>query len=271
MERGGVRLHALDHGGEGEANPILLMLHGAAAHAHWWDHVAPHYKDMLRPVATDHRGHGDSPWLRTYPFEELLDDLVGWVEWAKAASGRKPYLLAHSMGGVIALNLFARQPPDVEGLIIVDSPLQTTDQILAEVRAFGNRPARPWPSQTLFAEKFRLLPSSDKADSETIAHVARHSVRQNDDGTWTVKADRRFHAARPETDQRSGWLRVRTPALLVAGALSDRLQADSLAWVCQNAPEVEIAVIPDAHHHVFMDAPDAFIRATRAFLKKTIS
>ncbi len=271
IERDGVRLHGLDHGSEGEDKPVILMLHGAAAHARWWDHIAPHYRDMLRPVATDHRGHGDSEWLSEYVFEDLLRDVDGWVEWAKAASGRKPWLMAHSMGGVIALNLFALEPPDVEGLIIVDSPLRTTDAILAEVRAFGNRPARPWASQELFMEKFRLLPASDKVKPETIAHIARHAVRQNGDGTWTVKADRRFHAARPETDQRAGWLRVETPALLVAGELSDRLKSDSLDWVREKIPHVETAVIPGAHHHVFMDEPDEFIRVTREFLERTMA
>ena len=271
IERDGVRLHALDHGSEGEDKPVLLMLHGAAAHARWWDHIARRYKDMLRPVATDHRGHGDTGWQDEYIFEDLLRDVAAWVDWAKETSGRKPWMLAHSMGGVIALNLFALEPPDVEGLIVVDSPLKTTDAILAEVRAFGNRPARPWASRELFVEKFRLLPASDKVNPETIAHIARHAVRQNGDGTWTVKADRRFHAARPETDQRAGWLRVEVPALLVAGELSDRLKSDSLEWVREKVPHVETAVIPGAHHHVFMDEPDAFIHVTRAFLERQLA
>lgn len=270
IERNGARLHALDHGGDGK--PVLLMLHGAAAHARWWDHVAPRYGDMLRPVATDHRGHGDSAWRSEYRFEELLSDLAAWVAWAaEAGGGRKPWLLAHSMGGVIALNLFAREPPDVAGLIVVDSPLETTNEILAEVRAFGRRPARPWPSRELFVEKFRLLPSSDRAEPATLAHIARHAVRRNGDGAWTVKADRRFHLTRPETDQRPGWLKVRTPALLVAGEMSDRLKGDGLAWVRQNVPGAEIAVIPGAHHHVFIDAPGEFVRATREFLQRRIS
>ncbi len=270
IERGGVRLHALDHGGAG-ATPVLLMLHGAAAHARWWDHIAPHYKDMLRPVAPDHRGHGDNEWLDAYRFEDLLRDVAGWVRWAREASGRKPYVMAHSMGGVIALNLFDLEPPEVAGLIIVDSPLRTTDRILAEVRAFGKRPARPWASQSLFVEKFRLLPSSDRVDPQTLAHIARHAVRPDGDGAWTVKADRRFHAARPETDQRPGWRKVNVPALLVAGELSDRLGADSLDWVRREAPRVEVAVIRGAHHHVYMDAPGEFIRVTREFLKKTMA
>ncbi len=270
IERDGVRLHALDHGSEGENNPVMLMLHGAAAHARWWDHVAPRYRDMLRPVATDHRGHGDTGWRDEYPFEELLHDVAAWVEWARTESGKKPWLLAHSMGGVIALNLFTLEPPDIAGLIVVDSPLRTTDAILAEVRAFGNRPARPWASRDLFVEKFRLLPASDKVNPEIVAHIARHAIRPNDDGTWTVKADRRFHATRPETDQRAGWLRVETPALLVAGELSDRLKSDSLEWVREKAPHVETTVIPGAHHHVFMDEPEAFIRITRDFLERKI-
>ncbi len=271
IERDGVRLHALEHGDGAADKPVLLMLHGAAAHARWWDHVAPHYADALRPVATDHRGHGDNEWLPEYHFADLLHDVAAWVAWAREASGRKPYLMAHSMGGVIALNLFAVAPPEVAGLLIVDSPLLTTNEILAEVRAFGERPARPWASRELFVEKFRLLPASDKVNPETIAHVAHHAVRPDGAGAWQVKADRRFHLNRPETDQRPGWRRVKAPVLLVAGALSDRLKEDSIAWVRREVPHVEVAVIPEAHHHVFMDAPDAFVRATRDFLLRTMA
>ena len=53
----GIRLRYRDWGGGG---PPLLALHGSAAHAHWWDPVAPFLARDYRLLALDWRGHGDS-------------------------------------------------------------------------------------------------------------------------------------------------------------------------------------------------------------------
>ena len=44
-----------DRGGRG-----LMLLHGGAAHARWWDHIAPLLTADHRVVAVDLSGHGDS-------------------------------------------------------------------------------------------------------------------------------------------------------------------------------------------------------------------
>ena len=41
------------------ARPGLVLVHGGAAHAGWWDHIAPQLKSH-RVVAVDLSGHGDS-------------------------------------------------------------------------------------------------------------------------------------------------------------------------------------------------------------------
>jgi len=264
-----LRLHALDHGGAGR--PALILLHGAAAHAHWWDWLAPHFADHFRPVAVDLRGHGDSGWAEDYGYEAFAQDLAAWIDWARRETGRAPVLIAHSMGGVIALKLHEMAEPKVRALVVVDSPLVVDDRILDEVREFARRPSRPWASPELFIEKFRLIPSSGKADPVLIAHAARHSIRPLEDGTWLLKTDRRFHADRIGIDLRPGWRRVRAPAMLMVGELSDRLSPADTEWARRHLPHVEVAVIPGAHHHVYMDDPEAFLRVTREFLAHALS
>ena len=41
-------------------NPGLLFVHGHGAHSHWWDFIAPAYKDDYQTVALDLSGMGDS-------------------------------------------------------------------------------------------------------------------------------------------------------------------------------------------------------------------
>jgi len=69
-------LHILRWGDEqDERLPIAVLLHGGAANAHWWDHLAPRFSDRFRLVALDFRGHGDSEHpkhLRSGAFNEDL-------------------------------------------------------------------------------------------------------------------------------------------------------------------------------------------------------
>ncbi|MDA0999321.1 MAG: alpha/beta hydrolase [bacterium] len=269
IERDGLRLHALDHGGEGK--PVLLMLHGAAAHAHWWDHVAPSLKPLCRPVAVDMRGHGDSDWAKEYTFEAFAGDLSSWIEWARKESGRPPAILAHSMGGLVTLKLHEWSRPELTCLIVVDSPLELTNRILAEVELAAKNPSRPWASPDLFVQKFRLLPSSGKAAPEQLAYIARHSLRPLDDGTWLLKTDKSFHRDRKPTDLRPGWKKVAAPTLLIAGELSDRLAVEDFAWIEDHCPAVRTAIVPEAHHHVYMDAPEAFLHLVQNFLSENFS
>ncbi|MEE9274550.1 MAG: alpha/beta hydrolase [bacterium] len=263
IERDGVSLHALDHGGEGK--PILLLLHGAAAHAHWWDSIVPEFAGRFRSVAVDLRGHGDSGWAKDYTLEAYGEDLEAWLDWARREAGAPPHILAHSMGGAIALELHKRRPPDIRTLIVVDVPLRIGEKILEEIHRFGRNPSRPWASPDIYVQKFRLELSSGNADPDTVAHLVRHSLRPLKDGAWILKMDKSFHLDRRPTDLRPCWKSVRAPAMLIAGEISDRLTRDDLDWIRRECPQVRVDVIPAAHHHVFLDEPEAFLRSVRDF------
>ena len=47
--------------------PGIVLVHGGAAHAHWWDHVAPLLAQEYCVVALDLSGHGDSGRRDRYP------------------------------------------------------------------------------------------------------------------------------------------------------------------------------------------------------------
>src|SRR5262249_10506924 len=96
IEARGLVLHALESGRPGR--PGVLLLHGGAAHAHWWDAIAPALADRYPLVALDQRGHGESGWPSppAYATEDFVADLVGVMDaigWDRAA------VVGHSMGG----------------------------------------------------------------------------------------------------------------------------------------------------------------------------
>ena len=80
VEANGVKLHYLDYGTAG--CPPMLCVHGGAAHAHWFDFVAPGLTPDHHVFAPDLRGHGDSAWAEphTYLFETHAEDINALLE-----------------------------------------------------------------------------------------------------------------------------------------------------------------------------------------------
>ena len=59
-------LNGVDFGGDGQ--PPVLLIHGGAAHARWWDFVAPALVHSHHVLALDQRGHGDSEWMQEWGY-----------------------------------------------------------------------------------------------------------------------------------------------------------------------------------------------------------
>ena len=115
----GVRLHARDWGGSGQA---VVLLHGLASNARIWDGVASRLAGAgLRVVALDQRGHGASEQPGSgYDFATLGRDLSA----ALAALGiERPVLAGHSWGANVALQFAADRPGALAGLALVDGAL----------------------------------------------------------------------------------------------------------------------------------------------------
>jgi len=108
----GASIHLVEQGPA--AGPLVLLLHGITLSSAVW-----HYqlRDLsaagYRVVAIDFRGHGRS----VAGSEGLtIDRLAADVEEVMAALGTAPLLLVgHSMGGMVALRMLARDPLSARG------------------------------------------------------------------------------------------------------------------------------------------------------------
>jgi pimeloyl-ACP methyl ester carboxylesterase len=262
MEVGGLALQALEWGPAGRSG--VLLLHGGAAHGHWFDAVAAPLAERRHVVALDQRGHGESQWAQppAYATRDFARDLVGVMDclgWATAV------LVGHSMGGHNAIGCAAWHPDRVRGLVIVDSRPAIPAERIAQMRERGARPHRRHPTVEAAAAAFRLLPPDTTADPALLAHLARESVAWQD-GAVILRFDPACYAAREPVD---GWLllpEIVAPTLVVRGELSPilpRSMAERLAGGLRDARLVEV---PGAYHHLVLDEPQAFTKAGLEFL-----
>jgi pimeloyl-ACP methyl ester carboxylesterase len=263
-EVGAVRLEDADvryraWGEPGERGVVLI--HGGAAHARWWDHIGPLLSGERRVVAIDLSGHGDSDHRPAYRLE-------GWAEESMAvaeAAGIEgpPVLVGHSMGGYVALTAAVRWGSAIEGIITIDSRFRdnTPEQQAARRGAFSRRRVRP--SRAEAVAHWRPVPDQEMLPY-VADHVAEHSVAEVPGGWgWKfdpsvfARADRLFPATLHQLDCRAAVFRAEYGLLsaTMIDVMYDRLG--------RSAPTVEF---PAAFHAVMLDQPLALVTAIRTLL-----
>ncbi len=101
----GAASHYLTWGEPG--GPGLVFVHGGAAHAHWWTHVAAQFAGNFRIAALDLSGHGDSDRRDRYSLEKWTDEVIAVADAADMAG--PPIVIGHSMGAVPYTHLRAHE------------------------------------------------------------------------------------------------------------------------------------------------------------------
>src|SRR5271165_5394153 len=123
-----LRLHYVDWGNPGA--PPLVLLHGGRDHCRNWDWVAAALRRDWHVLALDLRGHGDSQWSSdgNYTLAAYIYDLAQLIHQQELAPVT---IVAHSLGGNIALRYTGTFPETVRKLVAIEG-LGPSPKILAE-------------------------------------------------------------------------------------------------------------------------------------------
>jgi len=262
VEVAGLPLAFLEWGRPG--SPALCFLHGGAAHAHWFDRVAPAYADRFHVISLDQRGHGESAWPSppAYATKDFADDLHGLMQ---ALGWDRMAVVGHSMGGHNTMGFAAWYPERVSAVAIVDSRPALPPERVDRMRRRGRQPPRLHPSIDEAARTFRLLPPDTTADPALLAHLAREGLIPCDGG-FKYRFDPACYAEREPVDAWPLLSQIAAPALVVRGEHSAILPREMAEGMRAALPRGTLAEIEGAFHHLVLDAPAAFVRVLDAFL-----
>ena len=263
----GIRMHYLEWSGPPGA-PVLLLLHGYLAHAHWWDFVAPWLAEHYRVIAPDFGGMGDSGYRSHYSYAQFHDEIPGLVE-AIGVGGCTA--IGHSFGGRALLHACHARPELFARAIVVDSRLGSPED---PVRGFDEewRPKKNYPDQASILQRFLLRPI-EPAPAAALAWMARHSIKA-EAGGWTWKFDenvtRVFQQRRDDptvVDDVKMLAGLPTPVDFVYGEDSRVVTPARAARLLHCLPEVRsVTCIPASHHHLPVSQPVALVAALRVLL-----
>jgi len=239
--------------------PDLLLVHGGAAHARWWDHLAPLLATDRRVVAIDMSGHGDSDHRASYSMDGWADELVAVISAAGLAD--HPVIAGHSLGGMVAAVVAGRSDSTLSGTIVVDSPVEpdgTGARGEADSPSFGM--ARVYSTREAAVARFRPVPRQSMLPY-VAAHIADCSVREVAGG-WTWKFDPTFMTMSGEMPRTLEGLRSRV--VLIAGERG--ILSAAARQAADEAAEVAVVEIPGAGHAIMLDQPMALLAALRGIL-----
>jgi pimeloyl-ACP methyl ester carboxylesterase len=259
----GTDIHYLEWGEQGR--PGLTFVHGGAAHAHWWSYLAPFFAERWHAVAFDLSGHGDSGRRDDYTHELWAHEVLSVSE--EAGFPGPPVVVGHSLGGVVTIETAASHGDLVAGAVVVDSPVRGPDPESKE-GASGRSPFRKpgvYPDKETAMSRFRLIPPQPTENQYILDHIADHSVVEIEAG-WTWKFDPHVFD-QTLTSLHEELASVTGRIALLRGEHSVVVPEDVAEYMYglmdRNAP---VASIPEAHHHLIVDQPLAFVAALRTLL-----
>jgi pimeloyl-ACP methyl ester carboxylesterase len=260
--------------GRGAGKPVLVLVHGSAAHLRWWSFVAPFLSDRWEVLALELSGNGDSGWRDGYDVPTRAEEILAVCRDAGYFDRPdKPTLAGHSFGSVCAVHAAVRAPERFGALVLLDPPLIPPGQPYPR----GDReikPNRVYASPEEAVERFRLYPPQPLPEDYITDYVARWSLKpvpaEAGGPGWTWKFDPAIYAKAPPPDLADRFNSLRDKPLrvgLLHGTLSPIVTPDRVGFVTQLfAGWGPMVPIHDAHHHLMLDQPRPFATALRTLL-----
>lgn len=225
------------------SRPTLLCLHGVGGTKEQWLPQIAHFAERYRIIAPDMRGHGGTAAVeRSYALCDVLDDLRQLL----AARRIEPpvALLAHSYGGVPALQLALDAPTLVSHVVLIGVAAEFNYGLLFRLatRAPVPGPLLDLARRLFFARRFRAT-----------AQVMRALMAE---ALLPWRGWQQLH-------------QVRQPVLAIAGMLDVVAPPQAVARMVRQMPNARMRVVARVKHKIQLQRPNKTNQIIERFLHET--
>lgn len=260
----GLRFHYREWGAE--TGRPLVLLHGFGSQATSFDDFAAAMRDRYRVLALDQRGHGYTEWATEYGPDEMVADVATFVDTLGLATFD---LLGFSMGGRNAFAYTAAHTDRVGRLVIVDIGPEVASSGASRIRTqTSSQDVFDDPEEAVQIEQSRNV----YATIDALRWRVHNNLMQLPDGRYTWRYDKALRSPErplPRWDPVEGWAMLRSlrcPTLLLRGADSDVLAADTAERMAAAILDCRYVEIPRAAHNIPLHNPNAFLATVKEFL-----
>jgi pimeloyl-ACP methyl ester carboxylesterase len=237
------------------------LLHGGACDGRVWARQLEDLSAEFSVVAWDAPGcGGSSDPPETFRMADYADCLADFI---KTLGLRRPYVLGHSLGGGLALELYGRHPRIPQALILAGAyagwagslphgEVERRLQIALETARRGPGRIGSGPGSVLPTDSVRPVPSTEPEAIMSELHPA---------GTRVMAA------AFADADLRYVLPLIDVPTLLVHGETDERAPLEVAEDLHAGIRGSELVVLPGVGHESYQEAPGLFSVEVRRFLR----
>ena len=248
-----MQIHYTRTGGN---RPPIILLHGLTANGACWTALARELEREYDVIMPDARGHGaSSAPSHRYQYEDHANDVVGMIQ---ALGLSSPILLGHSMGGMTATVVAARNPGLLRGVVLAD-PSFLSPAVQREVRdsdvADQHRQFLKMSLDEIIADARARHPDRSAELIELLAR-ARLQTRMSAFDVLTPPSPDYMQLA-PSIDVRT--LLGTAEHGVVSATVAEELQSVN--------PKFQVETIPKAGHGVHYDQPERVAAVVKSFLR----
>lgn len=269
--RDGLKLYYRDYPGS-SSKPPILCLHGLTRNSRDFAEFAERHAPEFRVLALDFRGRGASEYdpspMRYNPLTyagdviELLDELC--IE--------KAIFVGTSLGGLVTMAIAAMQPQRIAGAILNDVGPDVDPSGIERILTYVGKDRRyaSW-DEAADAISWNYGSSFDRYTHDDWVRMAKRNCREENgeirfDYDMAVAEPFRNAGPAPEVDL---WplfnVLASKPLLVIRGAKSDLLTAETAEKMRVAGPEVKVALVEGVGHAPELNEPEA-LEAIDAFL-----
>jgi alpha-beta hydrolase superfamily lysophospholipase len=244
----GLRLYVRRHEVEHSRGQVLIV-HGFGEHSGRYAALTEHLiRHRYGVTAYDHRGHGLSDGLPGHVdrFDEYEDDLDRVLLSVRArGQSQEPFLLGHSMGGLIVLRYLAKERKPIAAAVVSAPLIEVAVRVPAHKMMIARVGARVAPRLRLGNG---IDPSVLSRDSEVgLAYAADPLVNR-------VVSTRWFTEATKAMEEIKQWApRITVPLLVMHGTEDKLARVESTRALFEQlgSKEKELGIYQGYYHELF--------------------
>ena len=265
VEIDGVRVHYRDLPAQGEAQGVVLMIHGYAGGLVSWLHAQPALSDRFRTLSLDLKGFGlTDKAAGDYSSEAQAELILAFMD---KMGVKKAHLVAHSWGCSVALEL-ARRSPERVGQLVLTSAFVYPEQADGFLR---------WSQYPLMGEALFWLFYDQQLETRytwSYLEPERHISAKGLDYLRLFQETPGVDAAALAVVRGMNLAtlsakhhEVKHQALLIWGA-DDRVSDPHFgARLAADLPRAQLKILARAGHAVMLERAGSYHELLRAFLK----
>lgn len=226
----------------------ILLVHGSGGDHTLWSQQVKALRDGFSVAALDLNGHGQSPWREGAGLATYTGDVLAVLERLSA----RTFLVGHSLGGAVVLNVALRCPERIGGIGLVGTGARL--RVLPELLELVEQD---------FQGAVELILSwafSAEAGPKLRAR-ARDQMLKNGQ-----RALRRDLLTCDSFDLMSKLDQISAPALIVCGRADGLTPVKYSEYLRDHIPKARLTVIEGAGHMVMLERPEQLNQAIREFL-----